>query len=317
MSRNQVGSSTIRLPDEIAEVLKQRELAARAKHRGIGILGAGPAGKSLATRFAELGVTVTLIDDKLARAQDALHRIAASLNQRIDGEGVSTAPQGALLQRIQIGSGIERLRGQDLVIETIGLDNVERKVHAESLQQLEGIVERGTPIASVVNDARQAEELAVLAPDPSRVVPIHIMLPEFRLSVLQVVSAPQVSRDSLVKATRLLTSFNLSVIGTPTRPCFVVDRLFVALVNEACLMLEQGQSDIEEIDRVLKIATVHNLGPLRIADLIGLDYLVKVADSLAETSGDSRYRPAPLLRSYVDSRLLGRRTGRGFYLYPM
>jgi 3-hydroxybutyryl-CoA dehydrogenase len=290
--------ATEKIPASVAQQLM--ELAARAR-----------PGRNLARALAEHGVTVTIVDRKLTLAEEALRAIGERLEQRVESGLLPARVQGEVLSRLRIGSGADRLRGQDLVIEAGG---AERQARIEALRLLDRAVEPGTPMAALVQGIH-GYDLTDLAPDPSRIVPIHLVLADFQTTIVEVVQAAGVSREAIVKVARVLEQSGLSVVQAPGAPGFLVDRLVLAMINEAVRMLDRGEAGIDEIDRVIRVGTIHDVGPLQLADLVGLDYVFDLCNALVSATGEARYAPSPLLRAYVENGHLGLKSGRGFYTW--
>lgn len=292
-------------------VSKLLDEARASRPRSMAIWGASRGGRNLARALAERGVQVTLVDRKLGAVEEMLHEIARRLEQRVEQGLIDPAAQGEVLGRIRIGAGADRVRGHDLVIEAGAAD---RSARIEGLRVLDRSVEAGTPIASVVTGVH-GYDLTDFAPDPTRVVPIHLVLSDWQVSVVEVIGAAGVARDAIDRTVAALSSSGLTVVEAPGAPGFLVDRLALALICEALRMLDRGEADIESIDRAIRLQTVHTVGPLQLADLMGLDYIYELSTALATATGDARYAPTALLRSYVDNGFLGVKSGRGFYTY--
>lgn len=293
-------------------VSKLLDAARAGRPRSMAIWGASRGGRNLARALAERGVQVTLVDRRLGAVEEMLHEIARRLEQRVEQGLIDSAAQGEVLGRIRIGAGTDRVRGHDLVIEAGPTD---RAARIEGLRVLDRSVEAGTPIASIVSGVH-GYDLTDYAPDPTRVVPIHLVLTDWQVSVVEVIGAAGVARDAIDRTVLALGAAGLTVVEAPGAPGFLVDRLALALICEALRILDRGEADIESIDRAIRLHTVHEVGPLQLADLLGLDYLYELSSALATATGDTRYAPTALLRAYVENGFLGVKSGRGFYAYP-
>ena len=303
--------STAKLPADIAKALLARELEVKSRPRSIAVYGASTVGRNLALALSERGAAVSLVDRRLTRAEEALHAIVERLDRKVERGLLDRAAQGNAVKSIRIGSGVDRLRGHDLVIEAGPTDPASRK---ESLRVLDSAVEQGTPIAAVVSGVH-GYDLTDLSPNPIRVIPLHVTLPDFEVSVVEVIQAAGVAREYVVKAARCLEDARIAVVRAPGAPGFLLDRLALGVINEAVRMLDRGDADIEQIDRAMRLGSVHNVGPLQLADLLGLDYIYELSGALTTATGEGRYAPCPLLKTYVDHGYTGVKSGRGFYIY--
>lgn len=303
----------IRATEKMSVLAVERilEEARNRKPRSMAIWGASRGGRNLARALAERGVQVTLVDRRLGAVEELLHEIARRLEQRVEQGLIEASAQGEVLSRIRIGAGADRVRGHDLVIEA---GPAERAARIEGLRVLDRSVEAATPIGCLVSGVH-GYDLTDFAPDPTRVVPIHLVLSDWQVSVVEVVEAAGVSREAIDKTARALTNAGLTVVEAPGGPGFLVDRLALALIAEAVRMLDRGEADVETIDRSVRIGTVHDIGPLQLADLMGLDYIYELSTALAAATGETRYAPTSLLRAYVENGFLGVKAGRGFYVY--
>lgn len=307
-SQDQVRATEKMSVEAVERILEE---ARSRKPRSMAIWGASRAGRNLARALAERGVQVTLVDRRLGAVEELLHEIARRLEQRVEEGLIEPAVQGEVLGRIRIGAGADRVRGHDLVIEA---GPAERAARIEGLRVLSRSVETTTPIACVVGGVH-GYDLTDFAPDPTRVVPIHLVLSDWQVSVVEVIEAAGVNADAIEKTTRALTNAGLMVVEAPGAPGFLVDRLALAVIAEAVRMLDRGEADVKTIDRALRIGTVHDVGPLQLADLMGLDYIYELSAALAAATGENRYAPSSLLRAYVENGFLGVKAGRGFYVY--
>jgi 3-hydroxybutyryl-CoA dehydrogenase len=314
MSRDPNLTSTVKLPDELAYELKKRELLARTRTRKLGIFGASPAGRSLALRMAGRGITVTLVAGPTVEVK----KLQKELSQQLEARGPAghLDPDG-LLRRIQLTPRADHLRGQELVFDTSDLLVHSTREHDEVLRTLDATIEPDVPIAVVVPDLKRALTLQSNGLDGQRIVPVHVPLAEYDVTAIEVIRTPWANRDAVVKARRFLDCTGIPILRAPGVPGLIVDRLLLSVIFEAARLLQEGQSEIESIDQTFRISPLHNLGPLQLADLIGLDVIVDLGRTLERLTSNPRYRPPRLLQAYVERGYLGRKSGRGFYLYEL
>lgn len=311
MANELTGQPTLRLPDELAQEFKRREFAALMRPRAVGLFGHSVGGRAIALRLAERGMRVTLLES----APDADAPVARELNNVLDT--LLPIPKGDpedIGPRITATADLHRLRSHELIVDA-SMDEGFDSARADRYRQILNSVDSDTPIATVVPDVEAALQLEKMGPGSGRLVPIHLPLGNYAASVVQVIRAPFVHRSAMVRAQRVFDAAGIFVVRAPSTPGLLVDRLLVALIVEACRMVGHGLTDIESVDRSFRVHTLHSLGPLQAADLVGLDAIERLCRQLVEATGDRRYAPPRLLRAYVEQGFLGRKTGRGFYQY--
>jgi 3-hydroxybutyryl-CoA dehydrogenase len=306
MANELTSSPTLRLPEELAQEFKRRELAALMRPRAVGVCGTGTVARQLAFRMAERGMRVSLVADGGTPPTSLLSELEHSLS-RIPGDASAAG-------RVSVVDHFVDLRGHELIVDAQG-DLAPLQDRYAFYRKVLAAVDSDTPIAVVTAGLPEALHLETFGPSAGRVVPVRLPLAGFSWSVVEVIKAPFVHRASIVRAHRVFDATGVVVARVPAIPGMVVDRLLLAVVNEACRMLEDGLSDIETIDRLYRLHSLHGLGPLQTADIIGIDVLHQTAVELAHSTGQRRYKPARLLRAYVEQGYLGLKSGRGFYQY--
>jgi len=277
----------------------------------IGVIGAGTMGSGIAQICAAAGLSVAMVDISDAAVERGLATIDGSLERLVKKDKLSAKEKAAALQRIRGTVGYQDLQDCDLVIEA-ATENLEIKLRI--LRELEGILRPEAVIATNTSSISISQIAAVLA-RPERCIGMHFFNPVPVMALLEVIRGLQTSDAAHAAAVQFATTIGKTPITVRNSPGFVVNRILCPMINEAIFVLQEGLASAEEIDAGMKLGCNHPIGPLALADLIGLDTMLAVMRVFHEGFGDPKYRPAPLLREMVDAGRLGRKTGRGFYTY--
>ncbi len=279
--------------------------------RKMAVVGAGQMGGGIAQLAAQAGLEVVLADATLEMAQRGVGRIDASLAKLVEKGKLDAAARSAALGRIRPAKALEDCAGADLAIEAA----VESEpVKKDLLQRLDAILGRAAILASNTSSI-SITTLAAATKRPDRVIGMHFMNPPPVMQLVEVIRGLQTSDDTWRTVVELAVSLGKTAVTSKDRPGFIVNRVLIPLLNEACFALEEGLATPEDIDTAVKLGLNHPMGPLVLADFIGLDTVLAIAEVLHRGLGDDKYRPAALLRQYVAAGWLGRKTGRGFYTY--
>ncbi len=279
--------------------------------RAIGVLGAGQMGAGIAQVFAARGYRVLLSDVTRERADAGRQKIAAILGKQVEKGKMEAGARDALLGCIEpvvAGAGIETA---DLVIEA-ATEDADLKIRifkdADSRMKPEAYLASNTSSISITRLAGQTSR-------PERVIGMHFMNPVPLMELVEIVNGFQTAEATTHVISDLARRLGKTVITSKDQPGFVVNRMLIPFLNEACFVLQEGLGSHEDIDLGATLGLHHPMGPLELADLIGLDTLLFIAGVLHREFGDDKYRPATLLRNLVAAGWYGKKAGRGFYLY--
>ena len=277
----------------------------------IGIVGAGTMGNGIAQACATCGIDVVMVDVAQAAVDRGRAAIASSLERLVRKDRMTAADRDAALARVTGSTSYDDLRGLPLVIEA-ATENQPLKVAI--LQQLDGLLGPEAIVATNTSSI-SITQLAAATRRPDRFVGMHFFNPVPVMALVEVIRGLQTS-DATHDAVRdLAVKLGKTPITVRNAPGFVVNRILVPMINEAFYVLAEGLATPEDIDAGLKLGCNHPIGPLALADLIGLDVVLAVMEVYVEQYADSKYRPCPLLKEMVAAGWLGRKTGRGVYTY--
>ncbi|MDR5775177.1 MULTISPECIES: 3-hydroxybutyryl-CoA dehydrogenase [unclassified Caballeronia] len=277
----------------------------------VGIVGAGTMGNGIAQVAAVAGFDIVLIDVTDAALAKGVATLTNSLERLVSKDKLQASVRDAAIARIQTSTDYGRLKDADIVIEA-ATENVELKHRI--LKQIEAAARPEAIIASNTSSISITALGAMLA-RPERFIGMHFFNPVPLLQLVEVIRGVQTSDDTANAVRALTEKLDKSPIGVKNSPGFVVNRILVPMINEAFFVLYEGVASAEEIDAGMKLGANHPIGPLALADLIGLDVCLSVMDVFLKDFGDSKYRACPLLRELVSAGYLGRKTKRGVYRY--
>lgn len=277
----------------------------------VGIIGAGTMGNGIAQACATSGVQVIMVDISQAAVDKGLATIAASLDRLIKKEKITEADKAAALGRIQVSTSYDSLTPAQLVIEA-ATENLELKINI--LRQLDSLLPASTLVATNTSSI-SITQLAAVTQRADRCIGMHFFNPVPMMALVEIIRGLQTSDATHAAVHELATALGKTPITVKNAPGFVVNRILVPMVNEAFFVLAEGLATPEDIDAGMKLGCNHPIGPLALADMIGLDVCLAVMNVYVAEYNDSKYRPCPLLKEMVAAGYLGRKTGRGVYSY--
>ena len=277
----------------------------------IGIVGAGQMGRGIGQVCATAGYHVLLVDVAEPLLAKAMSKIRVSLDRSIERGHVRQSEAAEVMARIQPTMQVDRLREAQVVIEAVPEDLVLKQA---LFGELHHVCQPPTILASNTSSI-SITKLGVASGRPDRVVGLHFMNPAPVMQLVEIVQSQDTSQNTLDVAIDLARKLGKVTVVAKDVSGFIVNRILMPLINEAIFALEQGVASAEDIDLAMATGANHPVGPLALADRIGLDTVLAICEVLHHDLNDPKFRPCPLLRRYVEAGWLGRKSGRGFYLY--
>ena len=277
----------------------------------IGVIGAGTMGNGIAQVFAQSGFSVLLVDIAKPMLERARASIEKSLVRFVEKDKLSTADRDATLERLTTTTAIDRLTAADFIVEAI-VEQAEAKgalfTSLDAIMRPEVIFASNTSSISIT-------VIGAATKRPDKVLGMHFMNPVPLMPLVELIRGQRTSPESMRTASELAVALGKTPIEAGDYPGFIANRILMPMINEAIYALMEGVGTAEAIDGVMKLGMHHPMGPLALADFIGLDVCLAILNVLHDGFGDPKYRPCPLLRRMVAAGLLGRKSGQGFYTY--
>ena len=277
----------------------------------VGVIGAGQMGNGIAHVAALAGFDVVLNDISADRLKSGMATINGNLARQVSKKGVTEDDKAKAMARISLAEKLDDLADCDLVIETaVEKEEVKRKIFHELCAVLkpEAIVASDTSSISITR-------LAAATDRPERFIGIHFMNPVPLMELVELIRGIATDDSTFEASKEFVAKLGKQVAVSEDFPAFIVNRILLPMINEAIYTLYEGVGNVEAIDAAMKLGAHHPMGPLELADFIGLDICLSIMQVLHEGLADSKYRPCPLLVKYVEAGWLGRKTQRGFYDY--
>lgn len=277
----------------------------------VGVIGAGQMGNGIAHVIALGGHTVLLSDISTERAVEALSIIRHNLERQVNRQLITEAAMNGAIERISVAKTLADMKNADLVIEAATeKEAVKSAIFRELCETLkpEALLATNTSSISITR-------LAAATDRPDKFIGMHFMNPVPVMKLVEVIRGIATSEETYKTAREFVANLGKDVAVSEDFPAFIVNRILMPMLNEAIYTLYEGVGSVEAIDKALKLGANHPMGPLQLADFIGLDTCLAIMQVLYEGLADSKYRPCPLLVKYVEAGWIGRKVGRGFYDY--
>ncbi|MEM9108362.1 MAG: 3-hydroxybutyryl-CoA dehydrogenase [Pseudomonadota bacterium] len=279
--------------------------------RSVGVIGAGQMGVGIAQVFAQSGYSVQLNDVNENRLADARDFIATQLERQVEKDKLDAAERDATLQRLALSKDLAALGKSDLIVESaLEKEAVKVQILTELMPHLADHTILTTNTSSI-----SITRLASTTDRPERFMGLHFMNPVPVMQLVELIRGIATDEATFQTMNSVVSTLGKTVAVSEDFPAFIVNRILLPMINEAVYTLYEGVGSVESIDTAMKLGTRHPMGPLELADFIGLDTCLAIMNVLHDGLADTKYRPCPLLTKYVEAGWLGRKSGRGFYDY--
>ena len=277
----------------------------------VAVVGAGQMGAGIAQVLLQSGLKVTLIDVSKQMLDKGCEHIRAGLQKLQDKGKLDDARRQSALNRLRTAATVAEAKEVDFAIEAVS-ENEELK--KKIFRELDSVVRAGGVLATNTSSI-PITRIAASTGRPDAVIGMHFMNPVPVMTLVEIIRGAATSDHTYAATRALAETMGKTAVVSKDFPGFIVNRILIPMLNEACFALMEGLGTAEDIDTAMKLGTNQPMGPLQLADFIGLDTCLSIAEVLHRGLGDDKYRPCPLLKQYVDAGWFGRKSGRGFYKY--
>ena len=275
------------------------------------VIGAGQMGSGIAQVCAMAGFEVILHDLNEKIVHKGINSIKNQLQKQVEKEKLTNSEKEEIIQRLNVSSTLDHVKKADLIIEAI-IEKME--VKTSLFEKLDQLASEKTILATNTSSL-PITEIAAATTRPERVIGMHFMNPVPVMKLVEIIRGLATSDEVYEQIEAVTRKLNKTPVEVQDFPGFVSNRILMPMINEAIFTVYEGVAEPEAVDEVMKLGMNHPMGPLTLADFIGLDTCLYIMETLHEGFGDDKYRPCPLLRKYVKAGWLGRKSGRGFYQY--
>ncbi|MDQ2666946.1 MAG: 3-hydroxybutyryl-CoA dehydrogenase [Gemmatimonadota bacterium] len=279
----------------------------------IAVIGAGQMGNGIAHVFAQSGMDVVIVDVSDAALERGRSTIAKNLDRQVKKGTITEQDKTAVLARVTTSTAVDAIKGASLVVEA-ATEN--RDLKFSIFKTMDELADGGAILATNTSSI-SITEIAARTKRPEQVIGMHFMNPVPVMQLVEIIRGLATSDETTARVMALSTAIGKTPVEVNDYPGFVANRILMPMINEAIYCVMEGVGTPEAIDTVMKLGMNHPMGPLALADLIGLDTCLAILEVLHDGLGDSKYRACPLLRKYVAAGWLGRKSGRGFFVYPV
>lgn len=277
----------------------------------VGIAGAGTMGRGMAETALLAGFSVVMIDVNSERAGEGYEAVARSLVKGVERGRITQEHMNSALGRLTVGAGHDLLSGCEVVIEAVA-ENMD--VKKQVLSSVSAVIGSDALLGSNTSSL-SISEMSLAVKSPERFCGIHFFNPVPVMKLVEIIPGERTTAETVDRAIDLSRKLGKTPVTVRESPGFIVNRLLCPLMNEAAYLAMEGIASREDIDTAMKLGANHPIGPLALADLVGIDVLYAIMDVLHREFGDPKYRPCPILKDMVEAGHLGRKTGQGFFTY--